>query len=176
MPRSAPEMSASRVLLRPLCAQDEAAFLAAVAESRALHQDWVAPPTTPEAFAAYLERLQQPGHASWVAVLPGRGELVGVFNLSQIVMGLFCNACLGYYSFARHSGQGLMSEGLQLLVRHAFDGLGLHRLEANIQPGNRASIALVRRAGFRLEGYSPRYLKIAGQWRDHERWALLADD
>jgi ribosomal-protein-alanine N-acetyltransferase len=60
------------------------------------------------------------------------------------------------------------------VVRDAFRRLGLHRLEANIQPGNRASIRLARRLGFRREGYSPRYLKIQGRWRDHERWALLA--
>jgi ribosomal-protein-alanine N-acetyltransferase len=58
----------------------------------------------------------------------------------------------------------------------AFTRLELHRLEANIQPANLASITLVKRLGFHLEGLSPRYLKIAGHWRDHERWALLADD
>ena len=67
-----------------------------------------------------------------------------------------------------------MREGLQAVVRHAFGKLGLHRVEANIQPDNSASIALVRSCGFSQEGYSPRYLKIAGRWRDHERWARLA--
>ena len=62
------------------------------------------------------------------------------------------------------------------MLRTAFRTLRLHRVEANIQPGNRASIALVERAGFRREGYSRRYLKIAGRWRDHERWALLAEE
>jgi len=69
-----------------------------------------------------------------------------------------------------------MSEALQLVLRYAFRDLGLHRLEANIQPGNVASVALVQRAGFSLEGYSRRYLKIGGQWRDHERWAIIAED
>jgi ribosomal-protein-alanine N-acetyltransferase len=69
-----------------------------------------------------------------------------------------------------------MREGIQLVLRNAFLTLRLHRVEANIQPGNRASIALARGAGFRREGFSPRYLKIGGRWRDHERWALLADE
>jgi [ribosomal protein S5]-alanine N-acetyltransferase len=47
-------------------------------------------------------------------------------------------------------------------------------LEANVQPANIASIALVQSCGLRKEGFSPRYLKIAGKWRDHERWAIVA--
>ena len=69
-----------------------------------------------------------------------------------------------------------MREGLELVLQLAFRQYGLHRLEANVQPDNVRSIALVRGFGFRLEGYSPRYLKIAGRWRDHERWAITIDD
>ena len=89
--------------------------------------------------------------------------------------GAFRSAYLGYYAFTPHENQGLMAEGLGLAIADAFRRLRLHRLEANVQPGNKASLRLVRRLGFRREGYSPRYLKIAGRWRDHERWALLAD-
>ena len=67
-----------------------------------------------------------------------------------------------------------MHAGLSAVVRHSFRVLRLHRLEANIQPGNRASIALAKSCGFIKEGYSPRYLKIGGRWRDHERWAIVA--
>jgi ribosomal-protein-alanine N-acetyltransferase len=68
-----------------------------------------------------------------------------------------------------------MTEALRLVVRYAFSGLGLHRLEANIQPGNAASIRLVQRCGFRNEGYSPHYLFIDGAWRGHERWAITRE-
>jgi len=69
-----------------------------------------------------------------------------------------------------------MREALVAVLRLAFGPLRLHRVEANIQPRNRASIDLVRSLGFRREGYSRRYLKIGGRWRDHERWALLVED
>ena len=69
-----------------------------------------------------------------------------------------------------------MEAGLRAMLREAFGRLGLHRLEANIQPDNARSIALVGRLGFRLEGLSPGYLKIRGDWRDHERWALTREE
>ena len=95
-------------------------------------------------------------------------------NVSEIVHGSLRSAYLGYYAFVPHAGRGLMREGLALVIRDSFRRLRLHRLEANIQPGNTASRALVRRLGFRREGYSPGYLKIGGRWRDHERWAVRA--
>jgi ribosomal-protein-alanine N-acetyltransferase len=100
-------------------------------------------------------------------------EFVGVINLSNVVRGLFQSGYLGYYVFAGHERQGYMKQGLKAVVRHAFKTLRLHRLEANIQPGNAASIALARSCGFRKEGYSPRYLKVGGRWQDHERWAIV---
>jgi len=101
-------------------------------------------------------------------------ELVGVINLSNVVLGAFRSGYLGYYAFSGQERQGLMRQGLRAVVRHAFGPLQLHRVEANIQPANAASIALARSCGFAKEGFSPRYLKISGRWRDHERWALLA--
>jgi ribosomal-protein-alanine N-acetyltransferase len=71
----------------------------------------------------------------------GRRTLAGVVNLSQIFLGRFRSAYLGYYAAAPLAGRGYMTEGLGLVVRHAFRRLGLHRLEANVQPGNAASRA-----------------------------------
>jgi ribosomal-protein-alanine N-acetyltransferase len=101
---------------------------------------------------------------------------VGVINLNNIIRGAFQNAFLGYYAFVPFAGQGLMREGMELLLEYAFGGLKLHRVEANIQPDNLASISLVKRCGFAKEGFSKRYLQVDGGWRDHERWALLIED
>ncbi|MHC4376999.1 MAG: GNAT family N-acetyltransferase [Planctomycetota bacterium] len=166
----------ARVLVRPLELGDEAAFIEASQRSRELHRPWASPPDNPAAFRTLLGRTDQPNFAAFVALERAGGELCGAFNLSEIVRGAFQSSYLGYQAFAPWAGQGLMGEALELLLEIAFDGLDLHRVEANVQPGNVASIALVRGRGFRQEGFSPRYLKIGGEWRDHERWALLEED
>lgn len=151
------------------------AFLDAVARSRALHRHWVAPPDTPAAYRAYLQRTRD-GNCAGHLVFDADDELVGAVNIGEILRGAFQSGQLGYYVFAPHAGRGLMRQAVRQVVTRAFRDYGLHRLEADVQPDNAASRALVRELGFRLEGYSPRYLKIAGRWRDHERWAITAGE
>ncbi len=165
-----------RVHLHAPPARDRDEFLEAVARSRRLHGRWVAPPADPEAFSDHLRRVRRDDSAGLLVRRNDDGDLAGALTLSQIFLGPFRSAYLGYYAFDPHQGQGLMSEALDLTLRHAFGALRLHRVEANVQPDNTASIALVRRAGLRLEGFSPRYLKVAGRWRDHERWAITVED
>lgn len=162
-----------RALIRPVAATDETAFTAAARASRRLHHPWVTAPCDGEAFARYLGRFDGLAHHGFAVVTEG-GGLAGAIHLTNIVMGAFRSGYLGYYAFAGFAGQGLMTQGLNAIVRHAFKDLGLHRVEANIQPTNTASIALAKRCGFQLEGYSPKYLKIGGRWRDHERWARVS--
>ncbi len=150
-------------------------FLASVAASRDLHAPWASPPASPAAFRAYLDRVSGPRDIGYL-VRARHGGLAGAINISEIVRGVFKSAYLGYYGFEPYSGQGYMSAGLAAVLRLAFGRHRLHRLEANIQPDNLASIRLVRGLGFRREGVSRRYLKIGGRWRDHERWAILAED
>jgi [ribosomal protein S5]-alanine N-acetyltransferase len=174
--QSAVVAAGKRVYLRRPRRSDAALFCAAVRRSSTIHQAWVRAPATPRAFAALIARCRKPDFA---CVLVCRGEddaLVGVFDLSQIFRGIMQSAYLGYYALAPYSRNGYMAEGLELTLRYAFRVLKLHRVESNIQPANERSIALVRRAGFTLEGYSRRYLKIGGRWRDHERWALVCED
>ncbi|MBC5765456.1 GNAT family N-acetyltransferase [Ramlibacter albus] len=167
-------MATSRIYLRHPAAADQREFLARVQASRKLHGAWVAAPDTPAKYRMFLRRCADPASCTWFVCRKDTNEIAGLVNVSNIVRGLFQSAYLGYYAFAGFEGQGLMKEGLRAVVRDAFTRMKLHRLEANIQPGNAASIALARGCGFALEGYSPRYLKIAGRWRDHERWAILA--
>ena len=167
---------AERIFIRPGTLSDEETFLSAVDQSRSLHHPWVQPPNTPSAFREYLGKRGVPRGAAFFVWLEKPAGLVGVVNLDEIVRGCFHSAYLGYYAFAPYAGRGLMQKGLSLVITHAFRRLKLHRLEANIQPGNSASKALVKKLGFRREGFSRRYLKINGRWRDHERWAILSED
>jgi len=128
------------------------------------------------AFRSYLQRSRQDTVRTLVVVRREDGAIVGLFSLSQIFLGNFRSAYLGYWVAAPFAGKGYMTEGMELLLGYAFRTLKLHRVEANVQPGNQASLALLRRTGFRQEGISPRYLKIGGRWRDHERWAMTVED
>lgn len=166
----------TRVALEPPAASRRAEFLAAVRRSRMLHRPWVYPPATPDQFKNYLRRFTDGSARGFFVVLAATDELVGVVNLSEIVHGNFQSAYLGYYVFAPHARQGLMAEALGLSLQCAFASIGLHRVEANVQPGNTGSVQLVKKLGFRQEGFSPHYLKVGGRWRDHQRWALLAEE
>ncbi|MFL1899408.1 GNAT family N-acetyltransferase [Streptomyces tauricus] len=162
--------------IRPFTLEDGSEFTARVRESKDLHQPWLFPPGTPAAYTSYARRLiDDPTKAGFFVCEKDSGGIAGFININNIVEGAFLCGALGYGAFAHAAGRGLMSEGLDLVVRYAFDTLGLHRLEINVQPGNAASIALARRCGFRLEGFSPDFLFIDGAWRDHERWAITAD-
>ncbi|MEW2069786.1 GNAT family protein [Streptomyces sp. NPDC007346] len=174
-----------RTALRRFTDADAAEFTARARESRAHHHPWLFPPERADTYAAYTETLaRDPAREGFLVVERGeggadgeggaQGAIAGFININNIVLGSFRCGALGYGAFAHAAGRGLMGEALGLVMGLAFGPLGLHRLEANIQPANAASVALVQRAGFRLEGFSPDFLHIDGAWRDHERWAITA--
>ena len=165
----------SGIYLKSVSVADAPALIAGNRESAGYHAPWANPFTDLAGFEAWFGRIVAGPNVALVAREVESGQIAGVVNLSEIVAGGFQSAYLGYYGMVGFAGRGLMTEAVRGAVLHAFDLLGLHRLEANIQPGNLRSIALVERLGFQREGFSPRYLRIAGAWRDHERWALLAD-
>jgi ribosomal-protein-alanine N-acetyltransferase len=164
------------VSIHPLTGSDLEELHAAAITSRALHEPWYSAPQTMQAWQDFIGRRQGPSDLGFVVRRTSDAALVGFIDITNIVRGVFQSGYLSYFAVSGYQGQGFMSSGLKLLVGYAFTELGLHRLEANISPENSKSIALVKRAGFNREGYSPRYLKLGGQWRDHERWAILAEE
>jgi ribosomal-protein-alanine N-acetyltransferase len=166
---------ARRVTLRLVTQADQAEFLELASASAELHHPWMSLPITPPEFQAYLSRFDHISAEGFLICLRGTGAIAGAIHINSIIRGRFQNGSVSYAAFAPAAGQGYMSEGLGLVLRYAFEQLRLHRLDAQIQPGNHASLALVRRLGFRNEGYSPDLLFIDGAWRDHERWAITSD-
>lgn len=152
---------------------DREAFIKAMRASECLHYPWVDPPKTSEAFNAFMEKYRAENNISYFVM--DESQIAGVINMNEIVRGCFQSTFLGYYTVAAFAGKGVMTKGLKLVLEKAFNEHGLHRLEANIQPENTASIRLVEKCGFVNEGFSKNYLKINGQWRDHERWAITQE-
>lgn len=169
-------MMSFRIHLQTPTPDCEPDLIAGVNRSHVLHRPWVFAPSNHEEFANYVERIQSGRTLGFLLRRNSDQQAAGVINISEPVMGVFRSAYLGFYAFAGFERQGYMKEGLALVLDTAFGELGFHRLEANIQPANLTSAALVGRLGFRKEGFSPRYLFIDGAWRDHERWAILSDE
>ncbi|NJK31682.1 MAG: GNAT family N-acetyltransferase [Deltaproteobacteria bacterium] len=168
------------MLRRPIDS-DRRAWSELVVASRDFLERWIQVPDIgddPDGrawFDATLARVGDERFEKLLVFLRDGEVLVGALNFNEIVRGSFHSAYLGYWIGAEHSGRGLMTEALGLALTHGFEVLNLHRVEANLQPDNAASRALVRKWGFVKEGFSERYLWIGGQWRDHERWALTVE-
>lgn len=151
-------------------------YLDAAHRSRELHRGFVTAAATPREYRDYLRRARRGDQESYFVIAAESRELAGVVNVTDIVREPQPSGRLGYYAFVPHAGNGLMREGLVHVINLAFLELGLTRLDANIQPGNRRSLTLVARLGFQRDAEARGYLKIGGRWRDHERWSLRAVD
>ncbi|PCJ32669.1 MAG: hypothetical protein COA93_09085 [Alphaproteobacteria bacterium] len=140
------------------------------------HRPWVYHSFKQEYYEHYLKRIKNGMLQGCFVIDSQTDNLVGIININNILLGPMRMASLGYYGDEAYAGKGYMAEGMTLAIKYAFESLGLHRLEANIQPGNTPSIRLVQKLGFRKEGFSPKYLQIGGKWCDHERWAILDEE
>ena len=170
------EFADRAVYLRAPRLADEQEFTSLMRISRTFHRPWASAPSDHERFIGYLNDNKRDDFVAFLVCRALDDAIVGFFNMSQIVHRSFQSAYLGYAAGRPYAGQGYMREGIHLVLGAAFGELGLHRVEANIQPDNLPSIKLAEGAGFKREGFSPRYLKIGGRWRDHERYAILAED
>jgi [ribosomal protein S5]-alanine N-acetyltransferase len=168
-------MGARRVFIEPIAAEHQQEVLAAIGGSRKLHRPWVYAPTTAEAFDEWVTRQATNEFDGSLIRRLSDDALVGSCQLSRIIRGNLQAAFIGFAAFAGYERRGYMHEGVALVLDRAFGPLRLHRVEANVQPGNDVSRALITGLGFVNEGFSERYLKVGGRWRDHERWAIRRD-
>ena len=169
-------MRGTKVYLRNPLASDFAELSELYAASRAHLRGFAATEFGEPEFERLLASAALDANKYFLICKIESDEIVGTINLSQIFRKAFQNAYLGYMLGAGFTGHGYMTESVALVLRFAFDDLKLHRVEANVQPSNAPSIRVLQRHGFSKEGFSRRYLKIGGRWRDHERWAILRED
>jgi [ribosomal protein S5]-alanine N-acetyltransferase len=169
----------NRVFIRTPTEEDCQELLSLRQRSKNFHFPWVFLSVNEKDCKNYIDRCQNEDYQGLLICHLNNNKnnkIIGVVNFSQIIYGMFQNAYLSYYVDVDFAGQGLMFEGVRLAIDYAFHTLKLHRIEANIQPKNKASINLVKRLGFTQEGFSPKYLQINGEWRDHQRWALTVEN
>jgi ribosomal-protein-alanine N-acetyltransferase len=172
--------------VRPPAEADQAAYVEAVTRSARRLSDFAVP--DPHNLPAIMASQSPTYRTFLIHALDPEGDhgLVGRVNVANVVRGAFCSATIGYDAFDPYAGRGLFAEGLELVIGLAFAddpvGMGLHRVEANIQPANVRSAGLVRSLGFVHEGFSRDFLRIPGlgdpdrTWRDHDRYAVLASE
>ncbi|TDB79395.1 N-acetyltransferase [Actinomadura sp. KC216] len=167
--------SGERVGLRRVAAIDQEAFVDLSRRSESYFRPWILAPKTAAEFDRYVKRFDGVAAEGFVVCLLETKAMAGFVNINEIVRGPYQRGVIGYGAFVSGTGHGYMTEGLQLLLNYAFDDLGLHRVEADIQPDNHRSRKLVQRLRFRKEGFSPNFIKINGRWMDHERWAIVKE-
>jgi ribosomal-protein-alanine N-acetyltransferase len=178
------DVRGDRVYLRPPSMQDYAAW----AELRALSRQhlspwepqWARDELTRSSYRRRLRAAQREARDdlgySYLIFAETPQRLVGGLNISNVRRGIAQTASIGYWIGAPYAGRGLMTEAVRAIAPFAFTSLRLHRLEAACLPTNAASMRVLAKAGFRLEGLARQYLKIDGRWQDHNLYALLHDD
>jgi len=171
-----PTVTGRRVYLRPFVRSDAAAMIRLTNQSARRYPGVMRRFKGKAQFEEFRKSYDGESAFGFMICRQEDGEPVGSIGLFHIVRRNTKTAFVGYSIGAPHMRQGYATEALQLMLKFAFRKLRLHRVEASIQPHNAPSIATVKRAGFTYEGCSRRLVKIAGQWRDHERWSILADE
>lgn len=151
-------------------------FMEFVKRNKSFHEPWVYVSSEPTYYDQYLRRMKMGRTLGAFIHSNDTAEFVGVINLNSIRLDPFSTATLGYYADQAMAGKGYMKEGILLMLEHAFTKVGLNRVEVNVQPDNLSSIALVKSCGFTHEGFSKKFLKIGNAYKDHERWAYVAED
>lgn len=177
------QLHSRRLVVTEAQRRDAAAVAAFLARNRAFHQPWDPLHTesyyTPLGQRAAIRSVSRDGAGVLLCARLAddpRGSVIALVVLSGIIRGPFRSCFLGYRIDRAEEGRGLMREALSLIFDWAFGEFGLHRIEANIMPRNLRSVGLVRRLGFRHEGRARRFLRIAGRWEDHDRYALLDEE
>ncbi len=182
--QAGPVMVGQKIMLRMPRTRDFAQWARLRDESRSFLEPWeprwASDELSPSAWRHRMRRYkidvsQGTGLPLFIFENQG-GRLSGGITISNIRHGVSQSAGIGYWMGERYAGNGFMAEAVELVARHCFSTLRLHRLEAACIPSNERSMRVLEKAGFRQEGLLRSYLKINGIWQDHILYALIADD
>jgi [ribosomal protein S5]-alanine N-acetyltransferase len=178
------EIRGGIVMLRHPSMQDYSAWAELRAASRPhltpWEPQWARDELSRSAFRRRLRQYQRElrddhGYAFFV-FREADARLLGGLTINNVRRGVAQAASIGYWIGAAHAGNGYMTHAVRTVLPFAFGTLNLHRLEAACLPHNASSARVLEKVGFRREGLARRYLKIDGQWQDHDLYALLCDD
>jgi ribosomal-protein-alanine N-acetyltransferase len=180
-------LSGPRIGLRPLKSGDFDLWREVRERSREWLEPWEPlpdpispdPVTDAEAFRARCGAWERQRHfdtAYGYGMFLHEGPFIGEVSLGSVQRGPFQSAFVGYWVDAEHAGQGYVPEGVAVILRHGFEELGLHRIEAAIVPRNTASRRVMDKLGLREEGLAERFLQIRGVWEDHVRYAITIEE
>ncbi|HYC89908.1 MAG TPA: GNAT family protein [Thermoanaerobaculia bacterium] len=103
-------------------------------------------------------------------------KLIGIVSLMDVIRGLFQNAFLGLTIFNKYWQSGYGKAATEAILDIAFNDLGLHRLEAGVEPRNIRCLRGIRAFGFRKEGRKKRAVYLRGEWRDLMMYSLTCED
>ena len=181
------ELIGSRVMLRPLRADDWDAWREVRVRCRVWLERWeprpdpgsIDPAVDREAFRSRCGAWDRQRHfdaAYGFGLFLLDGRFAGEVSLGSVQRGPFQMGYVGYWIDEALAGCGYVPEGVVLIMQHAFDALQLHRLEAAIVPRNTASRRVAEKLGLRDEGTAVRFLQIQGVYEDHIRYAITLEE
>lgn len=175
-------LRSGEVTVRPLAMTDAMAWATARRRSAAWLAPWDAtvPPggdARPATFAALVRRQRRAARRGLGLpfAIDVEGRFAGQITVSNIVRGSALFASVGYWIDASFAGRGVMPRAVALVIDHCF-AAGLHRIEISIRPENDNSLRVVEKLEIGQTGYSPRYLHIDGEWRDHLNFAITSEE
>lgn len=172
-------ISDHEITLRPIRYRDRQVW----GQVRRVNSEWLAPweatrpdiesdgqlPTFFEMIRHYNREARELRSISFAIWLNegGRESFIGQITLGGVVLGAYRGAHIGYWIDQRYANRGYTTRAVRALTNFAFTEIRLHRIEINLRPENVASRKVAEKSGYTLEGVRPRYLHIAGEWRDH---------
>ena len=172
-----PVITTERLMLRQAKFEDAPEFLFLRSDIRVLQYIGKEPITSLEEAQIYVQlltdNLNDGVGITWAITLKGEDKMIGTIALWRWMKESY-RAEIGYVMHPDHSGKGIMQEAMMAVTDHGFNKMGLHSIEASVNPANVASLKVVERAGFIKEGHFRDRCCFRGVFSDRAIYSLIA--